>query len=233
MKSMVYTQKVSLKRCKKILVKVSDKEEKYSAEPEIMRRLIKTGSPLFPEIYGIESRGNQIFMVEEFVYGISLDGILRGKGLPIGWASEFTAAEITEIGVQVCRGLRVLHGINPPVIHGDIKPENILLTSRHPICIKIIDCDDGFVYRPNTCYAVVKGTPGFCAPEQSAGAPCDFTVDIYALGRTLMFLLYGCSRGSWLKRKALKKIIKQATAEPIKERYVTVREMEKELRRMK
>ncbi len=246
MNSEVMMQRVLLQNCRKVFIKTSEgKTEKAKGETgykecdenmkyeKVARELLRIKSPYLAEIYGVESRGNKIFVIEEMVRGISLDGILRGKGKPIGWNSEFTVDEIVEIGIRVCRGLRALHEMNPPVIHGDIKPENILLTSRHPIRVKLIDCDDGFIWHPGMRYPKMKGTLGFAAPEQFTGSPCDFSVDQYALARTLQFLLYGCCKCFGLKRKRMNEIIAKATSENIKDRYVTVLEMEKKLRMMK
>lgn len=229
MNSEVFTQKVSLQDCKKILVKIIKKEDE---DKKVPGGWMTVHSSYLPEIYGMEKRCGCTFVTEEWVYGISLDGVLRGRGGAMGWKEEFSVGEIIEIGVQVCRGVECLHSQNPPIFHGDIKPENILLTHRFPIHIKIIDIDDGFAWQPNVRYPKMKGTLGFAAPEQTTGSPCDFTLDVYGIGATLEFLLTGCTKGSVRKRVLLKRIIRKATSEKRENRYVSVRELEKRLKQL-
>lgn len=224
MKSEVFTQKIRLSGEEKIIVKIKEHEDEVSDALKDVRHFA------LAEIYGVERRDGKTFVEEEFVYGISLDGVLRGKGLPIGWSEEFSVEEIAGIGVQLCKGVRVLHGLKQPILHGDIKPENVILQKRNPISVKLIDCDDGFFWRPNTCYPTMKGTPGFCAPEQTTAGVCDYTVDVYGVGRTLDFLLLGSPTTMSRKRKMLSRIIKKATSDHPNDRYVTVKELEDELK---
>lgn len=222
MNSKVFSQKVSLGDCRKLLVKVNENEESKEKE-DVICHLMGLHSPYLPEIYGMEQRGDFKIVAEEWVYGISLAGILRGKGLPMGWKQEFNIKEITEIGIQLCKAICELQELHPPIFHGDIKPENILLTHRYPIRIKLIDCDDGFLWHPNMRYKKMKGTTGFAAPEQFMGEPVDFTTDLYAIARTLEFLLYAYPA---YRAKKLHKAIKKATASNPRDRFVTIKEFQ-------
>ncbi|MBD2184186.1 protein kinase [Planktothrix sp. FACHB-1355] len=86
--------------------------------------------------------------------------------------------EIKRIGVAVLEILVYLHQQNPPVIHDNIKPENILI-------------DDGFnVYLVDfSLTKIAASKSGFLPPEQSGDRKRAEARDIYGLGATLICLL--------------------------------------------
>src|SRR5207245_1921834 len=86
----------------------------------------------------------------------------------------------------VAEALTHLHSQVPPVIHGDVKPANLILTTGGQI--KLVDF--GISSAPNALRRRV-GTPGFRAPElASDGAPSRAS-DIYALAATAFAMLTG------------------------------------------
>ena len=87
----VFTQKVCLRKQEKIIVKIKEKEDMVSES------LVGLRHPFLAEIYGVKKNEDYTVVAEEMVCGISLDGILRGKGLLIGWKNEFSEKEIAEI----------------------------------------------------------------------------------------------------------------------------------------
>jgi predicted ATPase/class 3 adenylate cyclase len=74
-----------------------------------------------------------------------------------------------------------LHGHEPPVVHGDIKPANVILSARGPVLV-----DFGVVGTE-----LGAGTPAFSAPE-AAHAPPSPASDVYAIAATAHTLLEGC-----------------------------------------
>jgi serine/threonine-protein kinase len=77
------------------------------------------------------------------------------------------------------------------VVHGDIKPANLMVTPTG--LIKIMD----FAVAKDLDLATLAGssgligTPAYMAPEQFRGRPLDCRADIYALGVTLYVMLAG------------------------------------------
>ncbi|MHB8696347.1 MAG: protein kinase domain-containing protein, partial [Solirubrobacteraceae bacterium] len=79
-----------------------------------------------------------------------------------------------------------LHSHDPPIIHGDVKPANLILTRGGRV--KLVDF--GLSSTPGML-ARRSGTPGFRAPEIAAGAAASRASDVYALAATAFALLTG------------------------------------------
>ncbi|MEL6190161.1 MAG: serine/threonine-protein kinase, partial [Myxococcota bacterium] len=100
------------------------------------------------------------------------------------------AHEVTEIGIELCDGLAHAHGMG--LVHRDLKPDNVLLTSRG---VRILDfglaraiaSDDPRLTRNG----LVCGTPRYMSPEQASGDPIDARSDLYAVGVLLHEMLSG------------------------------------------
>ena len=104
----------------------------------------------------------------------------------------FSADEVVQLGLQICKGLHVLH--RKDIVHRDIKPDNIFITRDGKA--KIMDLGiiqvDGL--QPITGEGLAfsaPGTPSYMAPEVFKGERTSFQSDIYALGVTLYELLTG------------------------------------------
>ncbi|MDR0327119.1 MAG: serine/threonine protein kinase, partial [Planctomycetaceae bacterium] len=109
--------------------------------------------------------------------------------------------------VQVCTiirdvalGLQAIHEAG--LVHRDIKPGNIMLLPDGGV--KILDlglaklrehiAEHPLEFASQTQQGHVLGTPGYMAPEQMQSArQVDIRADIYSLGCTFFFLLYGCA----------------------------------------
>lgn len=116
------------------------------------------------------------FLVEEFAYGGSLaEQIHAGPRDPrevAGWA----AAALSGLGHVHARGL----------VHQDIKPANILLSSLRRSPVRIADfgiaAPAGTVPEPGTS----SGTVHYMSPQQANGGPAEPAGDVYALGLVLL-----------------------------------------------
>src|SRR5947209_4680300 len=117
----------------------------------------------------------------DWVEGTDLTTLLRDQGRP-GLAPSSVLAYLA----QAAEALTHLHSQVPPVIHGDVKPANLILTTGGRI--KLVDF--GISSAPNALRRRV-GTPGYRAPElASDGAPSRAS-DVYALAATAFALLTG------------------------------------------
>jgi serine/threonine-protein kinase len=92
---------------------------------------------------------------------------------------------------QVCRGIAQAHREKPPIIHRDIKPQNILVGyEADGLRARISDFGLAKKVNPLTLLATAAGTLAFKSPEaftQRKGDSC--AGDVWAIGTTLYLLL--------------------------------------------
>ncbi|MCM2256030.1 MAG: serine/threonine protein kinase [Vicinamibacteria bacterium] len=132
------------------------------------------------------SRGTCGFFTMEYVAGGSLEQFWRSHG------AQFVPVETAvEILRQVCRGLALAHAEVPPIIHRDIKPQNILVGyDQNGLQARISDFGLAKRVNPLTLLASARGTRSFKAPEALRDFQTDSAAgDVWALGCTLYLLL--------------------------------------------
>ena len=99
----------------------------------------------------------------------------------------------TSLGLikQVCRGLAVAHGADPPIIHRDIKPDNILVGyEAEGLRARVSDFGLAKSVNPLTLLATTAGTVAFKPPEAFHDKVADSCAsDVWAIGATLYMLL--------------------------------------------
>ena len=117
----------------------------------------------------------------DWVDGTDLARLLEDKGLP-GLPLSSVLAYLAE----AAEALSLLHAHDPPVIHGDVKPANLILTRGGRV--KLVDFGLSSTLGMGGERA---GTPGFRAPELETGAPPSRASDVYALAATAFALLTG------------------------------------------
>jgi eukaryotic-like serine/threonine-protein kinase len=132
------------------------------------------------------SKGQCSFFTMEYVAGGTLDRFWRSHN------AQFVPIEKSvDIVRQICRGLVVAHSERPPIIHRDIKPQNILV-GYDSVGLRVRISDFGLAKRVNplTLAATAAGTPSFKAPEVFSDAKADSTAgDVWSVGVVLYLLL--------------------------------------------
>ena len=127
--------------------------------------------------------GDDVFLVMEFMDGPSVRQLLKARGtrgLPIGVA--------TYIVQMAATGLEFAHGRpGGAVIHADISPSNILLTTSGEVRV----ADFGIARREGNGAGVVEGKWAYMAPEQARGESLTPRSDVFALGVVLYELICG------------------------------------------
>jgi eukaryotic-like serine/threonine-protein kinase len=130
---------------------------------------------------GIEESTSTPYLVMELVEGQSLEKILTSGSVPYPVASAFAA--------QVATALHVAH--RHGIIHGDIKPANILVTNESRT--KLTDFGMARLASHESNDTSLRGTPAYWCPEQIMGRAQDAKSDIFSLGVVLYEMLTGIS----------------------------------------
>lgn len=108
---------------------------------------------------------------------------------------------------QILKGLAYLHGRNPPVIHRDLKCDNVFISSTTG-CVKIGDLGLA-TFKTQTFAKTMRGTMEFMAPEMF-DEKYDELVDIYSFGLCMLEMITG--EYPYLECKGPTAVIKRVTA---------------------
>lgn len=121
------------------------------------------------------------FMVMEYLQGRDL-GKMRS-----GWS----AVDVAQIGREACGALSYAHGLDPGVVHRDIKPGNLFICDTGTVKVTDFGLAKAITETGLSVPGAVYGTMPYISPEQWLGAPATFSDDIWALGCVLYELLAG------------------------------------------
>jgi serine/threonine protein kinase/tetratricopeptide (TPR) repeat protein len=176
------------------------------AEAENMRRrflreaqIVKRLGSASPHIVGLSTyeediEAGLIYFLMEHVDGRVLSQVLHDDG-------PFPAERAVRVGLQVCEALIAAHESPEPVVHRDLKLENLMLTTEHgEEMVKVLDFGIAKMKAGEADSRLTPtgalGTPGYAAPEQIRAGPVDARTDLFAFGVILYALLTG--RDPWL-----------------------------------
>lgn len=95
--------------------------------------------------------------------------------------------DVVTWALQLLDALAYLHSQDPPVIHRDLSPDNLMLKETGEICIIDFGAANHYI---GTATGTMIGKQAYIAPEQLRGK-AERASDIYAFGCTLHFLLTG------------------------------------------
>ncbi|OGC75872.1 MAG: hypothetical protein A2Z27_05200 [candidate division Zixibacteria bacterium RBG_16_50_21] len=127
--------------------------------------------------WGLDERGHS-YLVTEWAEEGSLGDKIR-------WLS---LTEKKSVTAQLCEALDFLHSLG--YVHGDIKPNNVLLLRDGDSALKARISDFEFVRSGgSTTFYEWQGTIAYMAPELIRGEPVDYSSDLYSLG-VLIFELF-------------------------------------------
>lgn len=147
--------------------------------------------PNISALYDIGEDDGVLYLVMQYVEGITLERFMAGR--PLGIPSALSLA------IQVADALAVahVHGI----VHRDVKPSNVIVTPDGQAKVldfglaKMIGGDGAQVVAPggpsDTQVGVPFGTLGYGSPEQASGASVDHRTDIFSLGVVIYEMVTG------------------------------------------
>ena len=170
---------------KKVVLKYFRPE---TVTPEILPRLYAEAKtlallhhPHIARVFGFIRRDADLYLVMEFVEGQTLENILTKQG-------RLQPAVALAFFHQIMAGVGFAHRLG--VIHGDLKPSNILVTKLGPI--KILNFAVAHILG-NHAVDSQDTSLRHVSPEQMEGNPPDPRSDIYSLGMILYEAIVGKS----------------------------------------
>ncbi|KAK6922853.1 Bulb-type lectin domain [Dillenia turbinata] len=169
------TKVIAVKRLEKV---VEEGEREFQAE---MRAIGKTHHRNLVRLLGYCVDGSNRLLVYEYMHNGSLaDLLFRTRRRP-DWS------ERVRIALDIAKGMLYLHDeCGGPIIHCDIKPQNILMDEFWTA--KISDFGLAKLLMPDQTrtFTGVRGTRGYLAPEWQKNAPVTVKADIYSYGIVLL-----------------------------------------------
>ncbi len=154
----------------------------FQREAQILARL---HHPNLPRVIQHFSHNGQQYLVMDFIAGQDLWEMVQQRGQPLD------ERQALDYIIQVCDAVDYLHRQHPPIIHRDIKPQNIKITPLGQAVLvdfgiaKVAEDD------AQTQTGAQGVTPGFSPPEQYSGEGTVPASDVYSLGATLYAVLTG------------------------------------------
>lgn len=120
------------------------------------------------------------YLVLEYIPGLTLRQLVAAKG-------KQKEKDVLKWAKQLAEILIYLHGQNPPLLHRDLTPDNIILKEDGSIFLVDFGAANEFIGKAT---GTMIGKQCYIAPEQLRGkATC--ASDLYALGATIYFLTTG------------------------------------------
>ncbi|MEQ8455680.1 MAG: protein kinase [Sandaracinaceae bacterium] len=140
------------------------------------------------------------YLAMEWVDGVDLATLRRGGVL----GPEVAAHVVAEIA----RALAYAHGREPPVVHRDVKPANVLVSRAGDVKL----ADFGLAVAERVGAGERAGTPGYMAPEQREGVEANPSADLFSLGVVLAELASEGRRAEEIDEPELREIAASLTA---------------------
>lgn len=156
----------------------------FEREARILARL---RHPVLPKVIDHFVENNDQYLVMEHISGDDLSKRLEAaqKPFPLSWVM-FWADQLLD-------ALSYLHAHEPPIIHRDIKPQNLKLTDENHIVLLDFglskDFDTKSTSNPLNSASVAGYSPHFASMEQIRGTGTDARSDLYSLAATLYQLM--------------------------------------------
>jgi WD40 repeat protein/serine/threonine protein kinase len=166
---------------KQMLVNGSHAEQAFQREAQLLAQL---RHPALPKVIDFFSEPAGQFLVMEYIPGPTLAELLSDRG------ASFSADHVVCWAEQILETLDYLHRRQPPIIHRDIKPQNLKLTPEGRVVLLDFGLAKSIAGGQTAVMSSLRGyTPQYAALEQIQGARTDLRSDLYSVAATMYCLL--------------------------------------------
>ncbi len=172
----------AIKRFRMATVKNIQQWEALDREIRVMQSLEHPDIPKYLDHFRLKAGPERyLCLVQEFVRGMDLNDLMNNQ--------KTSPEEVMEVVADMAEIMAYLHGLNPPVIHRDIKPGNIMVRDTGELVLIDFGCVRESALKTFGATMGV-GTFAYMAPEQFSGdiSPAS---DIYSLGQVAVHMLTG------------------------------------------
>lgn len=210
--------KLKTVRALKCIDKCRDPYNTSGREADILKNL---RHPAIPTIYDIEENEESVFIVEEYIQGVSLQSLISQK-------RHFTVREVIRLTLELCDILEYLHGNG--IFHYDIKPDNIIYNIDTGT-LRLIDY--GNAHKAGSTSDIRMGTRMFAAPEMYGKGHTGAQSDVYSIGVVMLLLLTGGTDMEGLDAvypHSIAKTVRECLFHSEKERISTASGLKRKLR---
>ncbi len=189
-------RKVAVKILRNLTEEDSDELDRFQREARV---IAKFRHPNIVQVHDFDTVENNPYLVMEYIEGPSLSKYLRALHQK---NERLEPPQIARLLNRLASALQYAHSNG--VIHRDVKPGNVLLTSPSsriiageplPADFEPILTDFGLVRlldsKRQTATGQIAGTPAYISPEQARGKATDGRTDVYSLGIVLYEMLAG------------------------------------------
>ena len=111
-----------------VLKQIRNKSISMSVNRQEVDILKNLNHSYLPQVFDFLDVDGEIYTVMSYIPGKSFQQLMK-EGY------HFSQNQLIRWGMQICSALNYLHSQNPPIIHGDIKPANIMLKPDGNICL--------------------------------------------------------------------------------------------------
>ena len=179
----------------------------------------------FPRLIGYGSEPAE-WLARAWVEGHTVEALVETRTGKPGMAR----AQALDCAISVTETLAFLHGLKPPIIHRDIKPQNVVLDQEGNY--HLIDMGISREFSEGAGLdTYVSGTRATAPPEQYGYRQTDERSDIFSVGVLLRYALTGdyTEQGNRQMPKDLRAITEKATRFDPDQRYQTAQELLRDL----
>lgn len=188
-----------------------DARDRLRHEASILERLAP--DPRVPAVRELVEDGGDLYLVMEHLGGDTLGSLVTGpcdQERTLAWARQLVSI------------LRTLHDAG--LVYRDLNPLNVFVSADGSL--RLVDFELACVTGSS---GPAAGTPGYCSPQQLAGAPASEADDVYGLGAILHFLSTGTDPGtgaSRTPRSSLERAIARCLGQDADRRRPSMEEMD-------